>query len=149
SSKRRPGPPATRRPRPATSGCCRHDDRRVVRPRDGGGVRRRRRRGDPRLYHLDRLLEERPMKHRPATPVQTKEEPPMSDAEVLAYDDKLFPELLRTDPESVMARFAERFVKAETLDDLFDVLEGNLSRSLIGHKVRVQAVAWAPYQSDR
>jgi len=73
----------------------------------------------------------------------------MSDAEVLAYDDKLFPELLRTDPESVMARFAERFVKAETLDDLFDVLEGNLSRSLIGHKVRVQAVAWAPYQSDR
>jgi hypothetical protein len=73
----------------------------------------------------------------------------MPDAEVLAYDDKLFPELLRTDPESVMARFAERFVKAETLDDLFDVLEGNLSRSLIGHKVRVQAVSWAPYQSDR
>ena len=73
----------------------------------------------------------------------------MPDAEVLAYDDKLFPELLRTDPESVMARFAERFVKAETLDDLFDVLEGNLSRSLIGHKVRVQAVSWVPYQSDR
>ena len=73
----------------------------------------------------------------------------MSDAEVLAYDDKLFPELLSTDPGDVMARFAERFQKAETLDGLFDALEGNLSRSLVGHKVRISSVQWAPYMSDR
>ena len=53
------------------------------------------------------------------------------------------------DPGDVMGRFADRFKKAETLDDLFDALEGNLSRSLVGHKVRIQSVQWAPYQSDR
>ena len=73
----------------------------------------------------------------------------MSDSEVIAYDDKLFPELLQTDRESVMLRFAERFKAAETIDDLFDALEGNLSRSLVGHKVRINSVQWAPYQSDR
>ena len=73
----------------------------------------------------------------------------MSDAEVLAYDQNLFPELLQTDPESVMERFAQRFMAAESIDDLFDAIEGNLSRSLVGHKVRISSVAWAPYQSDR
>jgi hypothetical protein len=73
----------------------------------------------------------------------------MSDTQIEAYDHALFPELLNTDPESVMVRFAERFMRAETLDDLFDALEGNLSRSLVGHKVRIQSVQWAPYQSDR
>lgn len=73
----------------------------------------------------------------------------MSDAEVLAYDPNLFGELLSVDPESVMERFAQRFMAAETIEDLFDALEGNLSRSLVGHKVRISSVAWAPYQSDR
>ncbi len=73
----------------------------------------------------------------------------MSNAEVLAYDQNLFPELLQTDPESVMERFAARFQAAESIDDLFDALEGNLSRSLVGHKVRIASVQWAPYQSDR
>ena len=89
------------------------------------------------------------MKHKSATPNPTQEETPMSDASVVAYDHALFPELLSTDPGDVMGRFAERFQKAETLDDLFDALEGNLSRSLIGHKVRIDSVQWAPYQSDR
>ena len=48
-----------------------------------------------------------------------------------------------------MERFAQRFMAAESIDDLFDALEGNLSRSLVGHKVRISSVAWAPYQSDR
>ena len=65
----------------------------------------------------------------------------MSNAEVLAYDQNLFPELLQTDPESVMERFAARFQAAESIDDLFDAIEGNLSRSLIGHKVRISSVA--------
>ena len=73
----------------------------------------------------------------------------MSDTQIEAYNHALFPDLLQTDPESVMVRFAERFQKAETLDDLFDALESNLSRSLINHKVRIQSVQWAPYQSDR
>lgn len=73
----------------------------------------------------------------------------MSNAEVLAYDQNLFPELLQTDPESVMERFAQRFMAAESIDDLFDALEGNLSRSLVGHKMCINSVQWAPFQSDR
>ena len=65
------------------------------------------------------------------------------------YDHNLFPELLSMDPGDVTARFAERFQRAETIDDLFNVLEGNTSKNLIGAKLRVTAVAWAPYESDR
>ena len=70
-------------------------------------------------------------------------------ASIEAYDHNLFPELLSMDPGDVMARFAERFSQAETLDDLFDALEGNTSKNLVGKKVRVTKVQWAPYESDR
>ena len=44
---------------------------------------------------------------------------------------------------------AQRFARAETIDDLFDVLEGNTSKTLVGTKLRLESVQWAPYESDR
>lgn len=68
---------------------------------------------------------------------------------VEAYDHNLFPELLSMDHGDVTARFAQRFTRAETIDDLFDVLEGNTSKTLVGTKLRLESVQWAPYESDR
>lgn len=74
---------------------------------------------------------------------------PETGAELAVYDQALFPELLAMDADNVRARFAERFMRAETIDDLFDVLSGNTSKDLAGRKMRVLSVAWAPYESDR
>jgi hypothetical protein len=68
---------------------------------------------------------------------------------VVAYDQALFPTLLDQDPEAVRERFARRYGRAETIDDLFNVLEGNTSKGMVGRKLRIDAVAWAPYESDR
>lgn len=69
--------------------------------------------------------------------------------ELVLYDTALFPNLLDQDPEAVAARFAERFKRAESLDDLFNVLEGNSTKDMVGAKVQVDSVAWAPYESER
>ena len=69
--------------------------------------------------------------------------------ELVAYDQALFPTLLDQDPVAVRERFAARFARAETIEDLFDVLEGNTSKDLVGKRMQVTAVAWAPYESDR
>jgi len=71
------------------------------------------------------------------------------NTEVVLYDQALFPTLLDQDPEEVSARFTERFMRAESLDDLFNVLEGNSSKDMIGRTVKIEKVAWAPYESDR
>lgn len=74
----------------------------------------------------------------------------MTDStEVVQYDAALFPELLDMDPGAVRERFARRFVAAESLDDLFDVLEGSTSKDMVGRKITIREVAWAPYESDR
>lgn len=67
----------------------------------------------------------------------------------VAYDQATFPDLLNQDPEEVRKRFAARFMKAESLEDLFRVLEGNVSRDLVGRTLEVRGVSWAPYESDR
>lgn len=72
-----------------------------------------------------------------------------SSTELAPYDHAMFPNLLDQDPRAVMSRFAARFMKAETLEDLFAVLEGTSSQDLAGHSVEVRGVAWAPYESDR
>lgn len=69
--------------------------------------------------------------------------------ELVLYDTTLFPTLLDQDPEAVSQRFAERFKRADSLDDLFDVLEGNSTKNMVGAKVQVDSVSWAPYESDR
>lgn len=65
------------------------------------------------------------------------------------YDRSMFPVLLDQSPEAVQARFAEQYAKATSLAELFSVLEGNSSKDLIGHKVKIGAVNWAPYESER
>lgn len=72
-----------------------------------------------------------------------------ASTEVVSYDPGLFPDLLDQDPQAVTARFAQRFLQAESLEDLFNVLEGNSSKNMVGRKLEIQAVAWAPYESDR
>lgn len=71
------------------------------------------------------------------------------NGEVVLYDHNLFPNLVEQDPGDVMRRFAERFMRAETLDDLFDVLDGNSTAGMIGARVQIDSVEWAPYQSER
>lgn len=69
--------------------------------------------------------------------------------EVVQYDRSLFPDLLDQDPAAVRERFAARFMAAEDIEDLFDVLGGNLSKDLVGHVVRIDSVQWAPFEADR
>jgi hypothetical protein len=74
--------------------------------------------------------------------------PPEPSTELVAYDPNLFPALREQDPREAQARIAARFVKAETLDDLFNVLEGRTSKDMVGRRLEFHAVSWAPYQSD-
>jgi hypothetical protein len=74
--------------------------------------------------------------------------PPTPSTELVAYDPQLFPALREQDPREAQARIAARFVKAETLDDLFNVLEGRASKDMVGRRLEVHGVSWAPYQSD-
>lgn len=70
-------------------------------------------------------------------------------SELVLYDTQLFPDLKWADPDDAGQRFAERFSRAENLDDLFDVLAGNNTQGMIGRRVEVQAVEWQAFQSDR
>jgi hypothetical protein len=74
---------------------------------------------------------------------------PAPSMDIVEYNRDLFPALLDQDPRAVRERFAKRYIQAQTIDDLFDVLEGNTSQAMIGRKLRVSAVAWAPYESER
>jgi len=67
---------------------------------------------------------------------------------VVLYDRSLFPALIDQDPRAVQARFAARFAKAETIEDLFGVLKGTSSQDLVGRTVEIISVEWAPYESD-
>ncbi|MGH2876216.1 MAG: hypothetical protein ACRDLV_08200, partial [Solirubrobacteraceae bacterium] len=69
--------------------------------------------------------------------------------EIVLYDTQVFPMLRQQDPLEVQARFAARFSKAQSLEDLFGVLEGTSSQDLVGRVVEIRAVAWAPYESDK
>lgn len=70
-------------------------------------------------------------------------------AELAAYDRAMFPDLLAMDPQTVRERFARRFAAAQSLDDLFAVLEGSTSKDLVGKVLQIEQVAWAPFESDR
>lgn len=69
--------------------------------------------------------------------------------ELVAYDPALFPALVEQDPDKVRERFAARFAQAESMDDLFDVLSGQTSKDMVGTTLTIDAVAWAPFESDR
>jgi hypothetical protein len=74
---------------------------------------------------------------------------PAPSTELIAYDQALFPTLLDQDPEAVRLRIANRIMAAPTADAVFDVLEGNTSQKLVGKRLQITEVAWAPYASDR
>lgn len=69
--------------------------------------------------------------------------------DVVLYDRAMFPNLIDQDPQQVMLRLASRFQKAQSVDDLFGALGGNSTKDMIGRKLRIISVAWAPFQSDR
>lgn len=73
---------------------------------------------------------------------------PETGAELIAYDPAIFPDLHVQDPQAAQARFAQRFLQADTVDALFDALKGNTSQDLVGRRLQVLGVAWAPYESD-
>jgi len=85
---------------------------------------------------------------RKPTPDETPAEPEATTPDEV-IDPGMFPMINDADPTAVQARMVERVFKAETIDDLFDILDGNLSKALIGRKVQIQSVAWQPYESDR
>lgn len=68
--------------------------------------------------------------------------------EVIQYDPNLFPSLDERSPMEVAASFAERFSEAKSLDDLFNVLQGNSSKAWVGRTIRVHAVRWQGYHAD-
>ena len=74
--------------------------------------------------------------------------PAAETGEIVLYDAAMFPDLTARDPRDVQASFTRRFAKATSLDDLFDVLEGNNTRGMVGRKIEVREVAWQPYESD-
>lgn len=71
-----------------------------------------------------------------------------TSTDVVLYDPNLFPELQWQDPLEANSRFAERFGRAESLDDLFGVLSGNSSQNMVGRRLEIQAVDWIAYQAD-
>ena len=68
--------------------------------------------------------------------------------EVVLYDHELFPDLRWADPQDFEARSADRFKRAGTVDELFDVMSGNNSKSMVGRKLEIQAVDFQAYQAD-
>lgn len=69
--------------------------------------------------------------------------------DVLLYDEKLWPNLLSQDAHEVNARFADQYSRAQTVEDLFGVLEGRSTKDMVGRKVQINGVSWAPYASER
>lgn len=81
--------------------------------------------------------------------MSSKDEQAPVNGEIVLYDQGMFPMLREQDPLEVQKRFAARFERAETMEDLFGVLEGTSSQDLVGHTVEIRGVQWAPYESDQ
>jgi hypothetical protein len=68
---------------------------------------------------------------------------------VALYDPAMFPELVDQNPDDVQAAMAARFSRAESIEDLFSILEGSSSKTMVGRKVQINGVKWTGYESDR
>lgn len=68
--------------------------------------------------------------------------------DVVLYDPTMFPELKWQDPLDAGKRFASRFDRAQDLDDLFNILNGNSTKNMVGRRLEIQDVDWIAYQSD-
>ena len=69
-------------------------------------------------------------------------------ADLVLYDTGLFPDLRWQDPQDMGRKFGARFDRAGSLDDLFDVLQGNSTKNMVGRRVEVQEVDFYAYQGD-
>jgi hypothetical protein len=72
-----------------------------------------------------------------------------SETAELAELEAFFPGISSVAPDDVAARMADRMRGAENLDDLFDALSGNNSKSNVGKTFQFLSVAWQPYQAQR
>lgn len=73
---------------------------------------------------------------------------PASNMTTAVYPVELLRKVREQDPDKVLARMGVRYAKAKTLDDLFDVMEGTLTKNIIGQRIVVTGVEWAPYDKD-
>lgn len=71
------------------------------------------------------------------------------DMDVVLYDHELFPDLKWADPQDFEQRSADRFKRAGSVDDLFDVMSGTNSKSMVGRKLEIGAVDFQAYQADQ
>lgn len=73
---------------------------------------------------------------------------PAKDMQVAVYPTELLQKVREQDPDKVLARMGQRYAQAKTLDDLFDVMEGTLTKNIVGRRIVVTGVEWAPYDKD-
>lgn len=73
----------------------------------------------------------------------------LDDTGVLENLKAAFPNIAENDSSEASARIAQRMLKAESVDDLFDVLDGNSSDKLVGKSLTINGVTWQLYKSDR
>lgn len=67
----------------------------------------------------------------------------------IAALDAFYPGITSTDPAAVIDRMKARFRGAQNLDDLFDALDGNNSKSMKGKTFEFRNVTWQPYKASR
>lgn len=73
----------------------------------------------------------------------------LDESGVLENLKAAFPNITESDSDAAGARIAQRMLKAESVEDLFDVLDGNSSDKLIGKSLTINGVTWQLYKSDR
>jgi hypothetical protein len=73
----------------------------------------------------------------------------LDESQLVANLKESFPGITESDSSAASNRIAQRMLKAESVDDLFDVLDGNSSDDLVGKSFEIQGVAWQLYNSDR
>jgi hypothetical protein len=73
---------------------------------------------------------------------------PSESAELQALES-FFPGITSVSPDDVAQRMGDRMMSSETLDDLFDALQGSNSKSQVGKTFEFHDVAWQPYEAAR
>jgi hypothetical protein len=72
--------------------------------------------------------------------------------EGIALQEKFITEFGEVDiaaPETILARMGARYDRAESIEDLFDALQGQSSDAMVGRKFRFLDVSWQPYQTEK
>lgn len=75
-----------------------------------------------------------------------KNHQPLTEKEATDIVAAAFPDTER-DVEAVQAKMAARLWESESLDELFDSLQGKTSDKLVGKVIEVQSLDWDTYES--